>query len=262
MSEIKLKLVLNKGRHGIVMHKLAQIAEEAEKFLVLFSQDLKLNTHDWIADSFKNGSLSFTANYIGEVNPPQVVRAKKALATIIDPKVKVTELNGDLRRQTYAQFARMTNPIDADDSIGLAVPNEKGRFVTKILTKERAIRIEREMTQTTEEFAGFQGYITALFREGTCWLKDFVTHERIVCRYKPHQYPKIWKLLEDREALADVEGWLVTKPDETYLKIEHISTSAEYREGDIEKFFGSDPAFTGEMSTDEYLAELRNENKD
>jgi hypothetical protein len=262
MSEIKLKIVLNKGRHGIVMYKLAKIAEEAEKFLVSFSNDLKLNTHDWIADSFQNGSVSFTANYIGEAKEPQVIRAKNALSILIDPKVKVSDLNGDLSRQTYAQFAKITHPIDADDSIGLAVPNDKGRFVTKILTKERAIIIEREMTQTTEEFAGFQGYITALFREGTCWLKDFVSNERIVCHYKPHHYDKIWKILEDREALADVEGWLITKPDETYLKIEHISSSAEYREGDIEKFFGSDPGFTGEKSTDEYLAELRDEKTD
>lgn len=95
MSEIKLRIVLNKGRHGIVMHKLAKIAEEAEKFLNYFSEDLKLNKAEWVADSFKNGSLSFTMNYLGEISHDgQVVQANRALARIINHKVAPSELNG------------------------------------------------------------------------------------------------------------------------------------------------------------------------
>ena len=261
MSEIKLKIVLNKGRHGILMHKLAQIAEEAEKFLSYFSEDLELDKTEWVADSFKNGSLSFTANYVGNTSSEsQVTRANKALVHVVNPKIKPSELNGDLSQRTYAQFARIANPLDADDSIGLGVLNEKGKFTIKTLTKERAILIEREMSQVSEEFVGYQGSITALFKEGTCWLKDFVSGERIVCKYKPYQYKAIWKLLEDREGLADIEGWAVIKNGEIeQIKIESITPSAEYKEEDIDKFFGSSPSFTGGKPTGDYLAEIRDE---
>ena len=140
---------MNKGRHGIVLHKLAKIAEEAEKFLSFFSEDLKLCKEEWIADSFRNGSVSFTASYVGGAEEAQITRAQHALSRIIDPKIKATELNGSLSNRTYAQFAKIANPIDADDSIGLGVLNEKGRFVTKTLTKERAHSIEREMNQVS-----------------------------------------------------------------------------------------------------------------
>lgn len=263
MSDIKLRVVLNKGGHGILMQKLAKIAEEAEKFLAFFSEDLNLSPHEWVADNFKNGSVSFTANYVGVGEEQQVFRARKVLSRVIDPKTKVAELNGDLRPRTYTQFAKIAHPIDADDSIGLGVPNDKGRFVTKAFTKARANIIEREMNRVVEEFAGFQGSITALFKEGTCWLKDAVSGNRIVCEYKPHQYNAIWKLLEDRDGIADIEGWLVTINGMIdVLKIERIDASPEYREGDIDKFFGSSPSFTGELSTEDYLDELRNEQAD
>jgi hypothetical protein len=48
-----------------MMHKLARIADEAEKFLTSFSEDLKLDKAEWVADSFRTGSVSFTANYVG-----------------------------------------------------------------------------------------------------------------------------------------------------------------------------------------------------
>jgi hypothetical protein len=263
MSEIKLRIILNKGRHGILMHKLAKIAEEAEKFLASFSDDLRLDKGEWVADSFRNGSLVFTANYVGTAERSQVVKANKALAFVIDPKTKPSDLNGALSSRTYVQFAKMATPIDADDEIGLAVPNDKGKFITKPFTKERAIRIEREMNQTTEEFAGFQGSITALFKEGSCWVKDSISGERIICRFKPHQYSLIWKLLEDREALADIEGWAVIKNGEVeHIRIEQISTSAEYKEGDLDSFFGCAPSFTGDMSTGDYLSDLRDEDKE
>jgi hypothetical protein len=262
MSEIKLKVILNKGRHGIVLHKLAKIAEEAEKFLAYFSQDLNLGSEEWVADNFRNGSVSFVANYVGGAQTTQVLRAQRALSELIDPRLDVVKLNGEISRRTYAQFARIANPLDADDSIGLGVLSESGKFVHKVLTKERATVIEREMNQVTEEFAGLQGYITALFKEGTCWLKEFVTNERIVCKFKAEQYPAIWKLLEDRDGLADVEGWLVCVNGETeFLKISSIARAPEYRDGDIDKFFGSDPKFTGGLSASDYLAEIRGDNK-
>jgi hypothetical protein len=260
MSEIKLKLILNKGRHGIMMNKLARIADEADKFVQSFAEDLKLDKSEWVADSFKNGSVIFTTNYVGTAELNQITKARNALFILIDPKVKASDLNGDLSRKTYAQFAKIASSIDADDSIGIGVYDSvKGKFVTKAFTKERAILIEREMNQTVEEFTGFQGAITALHKERkTCWLKDSISGNRIVCEYKPSQYTTVWKLLEKQDALADVEGWAVYKNGilDT-VKIEHISSSAEYEKGDIDKFFGCSPTFTGGVSTIEYIDGIR-----
>ncbi len=43
MSDITLKIELNKGRRGIVMQKFAKIMEEAEKFLESFAADMNLS---------------------------------------------------------------------------------------------------------------------------------------------------------------------------------------------------------------------------
>lgn len=258
MADIQLKITLNQGRHGILLHKLASIAREADKFLSSFSEDLNLNKDDWVADKFRNGSVMFILNYVGEASEAQIFQANKSLSKLIDPKTKIDSLNGALSPSTYLQFAKIAHPIDADDSIGLAVCNDKGRFITKQLTKERAQAIERKLMDKSEEFIGFQGIITAIFfRDSTCWIIDHLTNNRIVSRFQPGQYNKIWKLMENQSRLVDVEGWLTMKNGELRLKIESITASPTYMDGDLDKFIGSDPLFTGGKPTDIYLEELR-----
>jgi hypothetical protein len=260
MSDIIFKLKLNKGRHGIVFHKLARIAEEAEKFLASFAEDVHLTKTDWVADTFRNGSLEFNLNYIGNENPAIMLNARRALAYITDPKTKPESLNHGISPKTFHQFARIANPLESDDSVGFGIPNDRGRFITRILTKERAVQIERETNQILEHYAGFQGSVTALFREGTFWLKDYISGKRIVCQFRPHLYSKIWKLLDENEELVNVEGWLVSKngTPET-LRVEHVNPSIGYEEGDLDKFFGCDPNFTGDLTTEQFLDELRGE---
>lgn len=261
MSDIKLKVILNKGRHGILMQKLAKIAEEAEKFIESFADDVSLNKIEWIADNFKNGSLSFNVNYVGNESEGTILFAQKALDHLTDPKTKPEALDFGVSQKTFLHFARMAHPLDADDSIGIGVPNNKGKFVTRTLTKERASQIEREVNRVTEQYAGFQGSINALFKENnSCWLKDYVSNKRIVCYFKPHLYSKIWKYLETRDVLVNVEGWVTIRNGELeHLRIEDINETAEYQEGDIDKFFGCDSSFSGDVTTEQHLDALRGE---
>jgi hypothetical protein len=63
-----------------------------------------------------------------------------------------------------------------------------------------------------------------------------------------------------KDAVVNVEGWTTHKPGEdSHLKISTITPSAEYQKGDLEKFFGLDADFTGDMPTTDYLDDLRGE---
>jgi len=261
MVDLKIKIELNKGRDGVALQKLARIATETEKFLEYVSEDVGLSSHEWVAKEFRNGSLKFVTEYIGtgEDDTTLFEKANRALSRTFDPKTKPSELNGIFSKRTYLQFAKIAHHITPDESIGFAVPNKSGRFVTKRFTRTRANSIEREMNRTIREYVGFQGAITALFKEGRCWLKNKLTEKRVIAIYKADQYNKIWRLFGDPDAIVNVEGWLDVRNGEEVLDIKRIEPVAEYREGDIKKFFGCDPSFTGDMTTEDYIDAMRGE---
>lgn len=262
MSGISLKVELNKGRHGIAMQKLAQIADETEKFLESLAEDLHLNKTEWIADSFENGSLIFEIHYAGSADPAIISQGKKALTHLLNPKTKLEDLDYGISQKTFLHFALMAHPIDIDDSIGLGVRNNDFQYEMQPLTKQRALAIEQEANQSSQQYASFQGSINALFKENnSCWLKDYLTGNRIVCHFNSQIYSQIWKLLERRDALVSVEGWLQVKAGEgKSLRVESIEELPDYQEGDIEKFFGCDKSFTGDLTTGEFLDKVRGEN--
>ena len=258
MSEIILKIELNKGRRGIVMQKLAKIAEEAEKFLESFAEDVNLSKTEWIADKFENGSVDFEVHYAGIAEPSVLAFGKKALAHVINPKTNFESLGFGISQKTFLHFALMAHPLDLDDYIGIGAMNGNGNFHMEKLTKERALLIEQQANRPIEEYAGFQGTITALFKDNnSCWLKDYLTGNRVVCEYKPNIYPVIWRLLERKDALVNVEGWYLVRGNESRLKIEDIRELPDYQEGDIDKFFGCDKDFTGSKTSEKHLEEIR-----
>lgn len=258
--EIILKIELNKGRRGIAMHKFAKIVEEAEKFLESFAEDVNLSKTEWLADSFENNSVDWQVHYAGIAEPSVLEFGKKALAHVINPETTFETLGYGLREKTLLHFAQMAHPLDIDDYVGVGTMNGHRDFDMKQLTKERAMWIEQQANRIIEEYAGFQGTITALFKDNnSCWLKEYLTGNRVVCEFKPYLYSTIWKLLERREALVNVEGWYLIKGNESRLRIEDIKELPDYQDGDIDKFFGCDKTFTDDKSTEEFLEELRGE---
>lgn len=262
MDSLRIKITLNKGRHGIAVEKLADIAKEAERFLECFSADMQLGKGDWIAEKFRNGSVIFDLVYAGEAENAALQTSVKALKHMADPKTKVEDLGFGLSKTTFLQFARMASPIETDDAIGIGIYNSRPRPKNYTLSKQRAIQIEKQIMQRVEQYGSVQGTITALFKgeKSTLWIVEKLTNRRIVCTYAPHLYKKIYTLLEDRDSLVNAEGWMtIINGEIEKLAIKTIDILEAYRDGDLEKLFGSDPDFTGDLTTEEYIDEIRRE---
>jgi hypothetical protein len=92
------------------------------------------------------------------------------------------------------------------------------------------------------------------------WIRELSTGERVSCKFPPSKYNEVIALLKAKDAVVNVEGWITrTNGVIDHLKIETMKEAAEYQEGDIDRFFGSDPHFTGTKSTEDYLEDLRGE---
>lgn len=260
-TQLRLKIELNKGRHGIPIEKLAKVAEEAEKFLGMFAADMNFGETQWIAENFHNGSVEYDVSCVGVASDMALRIGQRALAQLVDPKTTPDDLSFGIRRETFLQFARMASHVDADDAVGIGVYNGKPKPKMHALSKQRYLEIEKQVNQTVVQYGGVQGVITTLFKESNIlWIRELSTGERISCKFPVHYYNKIWKLLKAKDAIVNVEGWITHKNGVIdHLKIETIDESPEYLEGDLEKFFGADPNFTGGRSAGEHLDDIRGE---
>jgi hypothetical protein len=261
MSELKIKLEINKGRKGVPLKRLIKVADETRKFLEMLGKDIGLGEGEWIAERFKNGSAVYDNTFIGETTTAKLHLAQQALEHVTDPRRTPDDLAFGIRRDTFFQFGRMAASLPSDDVLFIGLYGKKKRPQRRILTKERFLEIERAVVERTRHYGGLQGVITALFKgTNTIWVRDLSTGDKFVCSFRTDQYDRVWELFGPRDAVVNVEGWITHKPGEdSHLEIETITPSAEYQEGDLEKFFGIDPDFTGDASTEEYLDDLRGE---
>lgn len=258
MSQLRLKISLNRGRKGIPLRKLANITDETQKFLGLFSNDINLGDGEWIAENFRNGSVIFDMVFVGDVPEPSILQGQRALDHITDLATTADSLGFGLTKGTFHQFAKIALPLEEDDVVSLGIYNGRSHPKIRKLSKERALEIEKQIVQTKVQYSGFQGKISALIKgSNTIWVTDLLNGHRVICRFQPNMYDQIIHLLKKREAIVNIEGWRKIKNDEERLEIQSIQEAAEYQEGDIEKFFGCDPNFTNDLDTEEFLAQLR-----
>jgi hypothetical protein len=93
MATLRIKLVLNEGRIGIPLEKLAGIATDTKEFLAMLATDLDLPGEEWIAVNFENGSVIFDCERIA-LDVESCARGRRGLRAILawpDPE-KVDEL--------------------------------------------------------------------------------------------------------------------------------------------------------------------------
>jgi hypothetical protein len=190
--------------------------------------------------------------------------AHKALWHITDPDRTPDDLGFGISRETFFQFGKIASSLPLDDVMFIGLYNGEPEPEMRPLSKARFREIERLIIERTSHYGGVQGFITALFKgNNTIWVHDVSTRAKVVCQFAPRDYNKIWELLKLKDTVVTVEGWITKHPGrDNHLKIETIAPAVEYQEGDLEKFFGIDPHFTGDMSTEEYLDELRGETID
>lgn len=261
MSQFRVKLELNKGRHGIPLQRLANISKEIEKFLEMFAEDVKFEKEGWIADNFENGSLMYDVNYIGEIHDQNLNVAKKAFEIITDTNTTPDDLSFGIRRETFWQYAQIANHIEPDDYIGIGLYDENSSPEMKELSKERSLQIENQIVKRVTEFGGVQGEITALIKgRNHLWINDFASNNRVICTFKSEMYNKVWQLLKGQDTVVNIEGWITRENGKiTNFDIQSINPAVVYQEGDLDGFFGCDSGFTGNLSTEDYLADLRDE---
>jgi hypothetical protein len=139
MPRLRVRVELNRGGVGIPLHKLASVVQESQRFFQLLAQDVHIERDrgEWLAFDLDNGSLNFTAEYVGPVSAEQVSSFYAAFDGVTS-----------LRRATIAQFTRIAEAIGEDELIGFGLygsDQETEPTEWRCLSRRDALRISDEI---------------------------------------------------------------------------------------------------------------------
>jgi hypothetical protein len=139
MARLRVRVELNRGGVGIPLHKLASVVQESQRFFQLLAQDVRIEKDrgEWLAFDLDNGSLNFTAEYVGPVSAEQVSSFYAAFDGVTS-----------LRRATIAQFTRIAEAIGEDELIGFGLygsDQETEPTEWRCLSRRDALRIADEI---------------------------------------------------------------------------------------------------------------------
>jgi len=144
MARLRIRMELNRGGVGVPLNKLASVVNEAQKFFRMLGDDVHIDTAagEWLGFDFDNKSLNFTAEYVGPVEPAQVLEFQAAFDGVTL-----------MRRATIAQFARIAAAIEEDELIGFGLyqnDRETEPSEWRSLSKRDALRISEEIRQLAD----------------------------------------------------------------------------------------------------------------
>ena len=283
MSDLRLRIELNKGGIGISFHKLAEISVEAEKFLRMIIADVDRRiTGNWIAKDFDNNSVDFTAEFSGNITQEQAVLCSNALDATMKEDFDFGALEQHrVRRATLLQYTKIAKPIAPDEAIYFAILNGHKPHQDKdgkgagekrhVLTKDHSITLAQriKLTDTVSFEGSIQGVITALFKDQAIYskphfrLRELASGELISCYYTSELYEKIIYGLHNKDSVVHVAGTIVASRTERKplsVQVRKIQVAETYQPGDLEKFIGCAPEATGDLSTGEFIATIRERN--
>ena len=255
MARIRVRFELNKGRIGAPLSKLGDISRQAERFLRALAADVRIEgkAEEWLALNFRNGSVSYDAEFQGEITPAEVDAFNRNLEFLADYDPETEGANGLVSERTALEFARLGTIIAPDEVIGLGIygrdsTRPKWRRISYAATAEMRARLEAPVLA----YASVQGIIHSLQKEARdpfFRVREMATEALVSCYYPTRLYGDIIEALRERTTVLHVAG--DTEFDRTTrsivkLHVDRIDKSRMMSSEEFEQFFGSAPDFTGD----------------
>ena len=255
------------------MSRLAALSGETQKLLRMVANDVGITAPGgtWIAQDFYNQGLGFDAEYqLAAVDDPEVARYMSALdAMSIVDRDSNWAVHG-INPTTLVQYATVTTLASEGENVRLGIYKEDASLDVewKVLQKDRAVAILEHYQEWIEYRGMIQGIIHSLFKEASppyFVLRDMASHELIRCVFRPSTYPDVHEALKRKNGVVLVSGWTKARRidrcvDE--MKVERLQATKPLNIDKLKAFFGSAPGWTGDLTSDEFIEQVRNDSED
>lgn len=256
MARIKVRLVLNRGRHGAPLSKLGKISEQMEKFLRSLASDANIETRpgEWLAVNFKNGSVEYDAEFQGDVPQGAAQIFSRDLEFLADFDPESEGLNGAVSTGTALEYARIGTLIDPDEVIELGIyPGRGGPIKWRNITFGKTAAIRREIETPLPAYGAVQGILHAWFkeaREPNFQLRELSTDALVRVVYPATLYSEVAKAVQERTTMLIVGGNMLfdrATRSAVEVRADRIQRQPMLSTAEFEAFFGSAPEFVADF---------------
>jgi len=261
MSNVKVRLTINKGRHGAPLTKLGKIAEQLERFLRALAADSRIDTKpgEWVAANFTNSSVEYDAEYLGDVSPGAAQVFVRGLEFLADYDPDGEGLNGMVSDATALEYARIGSLLDPGEDIGLGIyPARGGTPKWRHITYGRMASLRREIETPLPSHGAIQGILYAWFKEARApsfQIRELSTDALVRVHYPSSLYAEVAKAVQERTTMLMVAGDMLLdratrQPIEmTASRIERMGTLSP---AEFEALVGSAPDYEIDLAEETY----------
>lgn len=267
MAQIKLRIEINKGRTGAPLEKLGDISRQMEKFLRALASDMTLEVKrgEWLAVNFKNGSVSYDASFQDDVTDSVFRHFNRCVEFVTDFDPETDGTNGLVSDATLLEYGRIGEHIDPDEVIGIGLYTGSARTPKKWrqINYRRASRIRNAMEAPIRSYGSIQGILHAWFKEAHnpyFQVRELSSDQLVKCIYDSALYPTIVDAVKERSAVVYATGHLKldrAKRAVDEMLVERIDRIDRISESEFRNFFGAAPNMTGDLTTDQFLSNVR-----
>jgi hypothetical protein len=267
MAKVKLRVELNKGRRGIMLGKLAKIAEETLRFLSMVHRDSELSgaPEGWLAVNFDNNSVDFDCENLQDVEPDEAHRANRVLQSVMTNDRTSELAKHHIRDTTRRQYSRIASAIDPDEKVTFKVfkNGETEPSEAHDLTRTFAYEIDLQLPSSASYFGEIQGIIHAFYRTDKprrLVVRDLASEKLVDCTFDDELYVKAIEIMMDPNGVVFIEGDvfenLATGCIES-IKAKRFKLAPAFDESKFESLIGSAPNLTGLFTTEEFVERFR-----
>jgi hypothetical protein len=263
MAELRIPIILNKGKKGIPLQKLARISYELQQFLGLLGDDLHIEMGSgWLGTGFYDGSFGCIVEKVDPVDDRKATAFKQAFRNVAKRKS-----DARVRPSTIRQYTRIAEPMDLGEMVEFSLPksdtDEQDEEWCE-LTKQEALLIASEVQATVRSHGGVQGVIHSVFFGASpphFQLRELSTGELVKCIYSSRkQYDELAAVLNQQNAVVHVYGIirtdLVNRQVEE-LRVDKIELAETFSKEDFDRFIGCAPGILGDQSLQEFIDYVR-----
>jgi hypothetical protein len=267
MPLLRVKVILNEGGEGVPLSQLTDIANEAEKFLRYLAEDagIAVKRSEWLARDFLNESVRFDIEREARISADEAKEFNRKFEYVDLVKSERRRLNGEVRHRTLVQYTKVADALGPHEKIafGLYRADSPKPYKYAPLTKRDAEMLASFLSEEVTYRGAIHGVIHNFGVEDLWFqLRRFGASDLVRCDFRESLYSEVAKACGRRHARVYVHGLITARRvDQSVTKMlaEKLTVAPTLNDEQYRAFFGSDPNYTGELSSEEFVERNRYE---
>lgn len=248
------------------LSKLAHVCTETTSFLAMLCEDLGLpvSGNGWLAQEFENASVDFDLCYPEQLSDNLAELGRRALSMVFADTHEDGALALRIRPETRRQYRRIGSVLDVDEVARFGVYRDGETRPAQWFELAHASEVEIASGLIDRNAYGeVQGVVNAFFKEHSppyLRIRELSTNELVKCYFRPDMYQAAVELLEDRDAVVFVEGWLKEDADSgrtREIRVEDFRPAPDFDLAQFRDMLGSIPEYTGQLSSEDAVRNAR-----